>query len=208
MKEHMKNLFKNRFALVHAVIGFIGIGFFNMIMTEIQNITAVKAVAEDSTGTLAGNLGAMVFISGIIGLLILPALSDKLFAAGKTYARKLFMLLCFGVATPTFILIGFVTDLVTDYVLFAIAGFFLLSSFAIAMQWVAEGTAPIPESQSNNLLMYMGQIGGILFILLVPAVFNTGTTAVPMYNTAMYLAAAFMVVCFVLVLVFLRDKKK
>jgi MFS family permease len=202
IKGHMKNLFKNRFAIVHAVIGFIGIGYFNMLLTEIQNITAVQNVTDDQ----AGLIGAMVFIAGIIGLLILPALSDKLFAAGKTYARRLFMLMCFAVATPMLILLGFVADLNTVYILMAIIGFFLLSSFAIAMQWVAEGTAPIPESQSNNLLMYMGQIGGILFIWLVPAVFNTGTTAVPMYNNSMYLGAAFMLICFVLVFVLLRDK--
>lgn len=206
MKEIMhdaKLLFKNRFALVHAVLGFIGIGFFNMVFTLIQNITAVPNVSDDD----AGLLGAVALISGIFGLLILPALSDKLFKAGKSYARKLFMVLSFTVATPTMFIVAMVSDLTTVYVLMAMLGFFLLSSFAIAMQWVAEGTAPIPESQSNNLLMYMGQIGGILLIWLVPILFSSGTTPV-MYNNAMFLGAAFMAICLFLIFVFLKDKKR
>jgi len=204
MMHYSKLLFRNRFALVHAVLGFIGIGFFNMVFTEIQNITAVPNVSPDD----AGQLGAVALISGIIGLLLLPALSDHLFKAGKSYARKLFMVLSFTVATPTMVMVGFVSDLTTAYVLMAILGFFLLSSFAIAMQWVAEGTAPIPESQSNNLLMYMGQIGGIILIWLVPTLFNSGTIINPMYNNSMYLGAAFMAICLFLIFVFLKDKKR
>jgi MFS family permease len=164
----------------------------------------------------AGLLGGVLLISGIIGLLILPGLSDKLFTAKKTYARKLFMVLSFLVATPACLLAAITSNLTVTYVLMAVLGFFLLSAFAIAMQWVAEGTAPIPESQSNNLLMYMGQIGGILFIWLVPVLFSSyytvniqGTpTELVMYSNAMYMAMAFMIICLVLVIFVLRDKKR
>jgi len=44
-------------------------------------------------------------------------------------------------------------------------GFFLLAAGPIGFQYGAEITYPAPEGTSNGLLLWMGQISGIVFIL-------------------------------------------
>lgn len=202
----LKNLLKMRFAIVLAVTALIALGSFNAITTLLQNITGDPAVAADLPGTLAGYLGAGMILAGIVGLLILPALSDKLFKLGKNYARKAIMVLGFIAAAPISLAIGLVKDFTVLIVLTAVFGFFILPAFAVALQWIAEQTAPIPESESNNLLMYFGQIGGILFILLVPVLFNTGTIAIPNYSNAMYLFAVLGLIT-ILLLISIKERK-
>jgi MFS family permease len=201
----LKQLIHMRFAIVLGLISFISLGIFNTFTTLIQNITAVPAVANDLSGTLAGILGGVLIIAGLVGLLIVPALSDALYKRQKTYARKAFLLLAYGVTIPVMIATKFVTDFTTLVILMAINGFFMLPGLAIAVQWIAEQTAPIPESESNNLLMYLGQIGGIVFILLVPALFNTGTVAIPNYSNALILFAILLVFTCIL-LIWIKER--
>ena len=44
-------------------------------------------------------------------------------------------------------------------------GFFLLGAGPIGFQYGAEVTFPAPEGTSNGLLLFMGQISGIIFIV-------------------------------------------
>lgn len=54
-------------------------------------------------------------------------------------------------------------------------GFFLLSAGPIGFQYGAEITYPAPEGTSNNLLLVMGQISGIVFIFGMDILKSPGT---------------------------------
>ena len=61
-------------------------------------------------------------------------------------------------------------------------GFFLLGSGPVGFQYGAELTLPAPEGTSNGLLLWSGQVSGILFILAMDAFKSpdSGTMTVPL----------------------------
>ena len=154
MFDGLRETFKNRNFLLLMAVFFVGLGAFNAVTTWIEDLLKPRGFSI----TQAGLTGGVMIIGGILGAVVMPALSDKkrkrvpfIFAsvlgatlglAGVTYASSYFMLLA-----SAFVL-----------------GFFLLSAGPIGFQFGAEITRPIPEGTSNGLLLLMGQISGILFI--------------------------------------------
>jgi len=154
MFDGLKSMLRQKDFILLLVIFFIGLGMFNGISTWIENIVRPRGFSISQ----AGMLGGMMLIGGIIGAMIIPAISDKL---GK---RKPFILLA---------LIGLIPGLIGmtfahSYGWLLVSGFsfglFLLSSGPIGFQYGAEITYPAPEGTSNSLLLVMGQISGIIFI--------------------------------------------
>ena len=108
-------------------------------------------------------IGGVMVAAGIIGALVLPALSDRrrrrtpYLVVGMAGA-------CLGLAGLTFAP-GFAGVMVASLVL----GFFLLGAAPVGFQYGAEATLPAPEATSNGLLLMMGQFSGIVFILAMDA---------------------------------------
>ena len=135
---------------------FIGLGIFNAVSTVIDQICQVKGLTIDQTGLVGG----MMLIAGILGAIILPALSDKL------RKRKMFIILAMAGMTPG--LLGL--TIFHNYGLLLLSsfifGFFLLGAGApVAFQYAAEVTHPAPESTSQGLMLLVGQVSGIIFII-------------------------------------------
>ena len=108
-----------------------------------------------------GLVGGMMLVAGIIGALILPQFSDRY------CKRKAFIVLAMIGMTPGLAGLVFFSDygllLISSFAL----GFFLLGAGApVGFQYCAEVTFPAPESLSQGLLLFTGQVSGILFILL------------------------------------------
>ncbi len=110
-----------------------------------------------------------MIVGGIIGALVVPALSD--------HYRKRTPFLVAAIGGSTLGLIG-VAYVASYWLLLASAlvlGFCLLSAGPIGFQYGAEVGYPAPEGTSNGLLLMMGQISGILFIFGMDA-FKSPTT--------------------------------
>ncbi len=143
------------------LIFFVGLGIFNAISTCIDQICQTKGLTMDQTGLVGG----IMLVAGIIGAVILPVLSDKL------KKRKIFICMAMGGATPGIIGLAFFTQypwlLISSFIL----GFFLLGGGApVGFQYCAEITRPAPESISQGLLLFTGQVSGILFIVFMNSV--------------------------------------
>lgn len=157
--DGLRDTLRNRGFLLLMVIFFVGLGAFNAVTTWIEDILKPRGF----TSADAGFAGALMIFGGILGAVILPALSDR------TRRRVPFILLAIlgatlGLAGVTFA--GtFRMLLASSFVL----GFFLLSAGPIGFQYGAEITYPAPEGTSNGLLLLMGQISGILFIFAMDA---------------------------------------
>jgi MFS family permease len=100
----------------------------------------------------------LMVLGGIVGALVLPALSDR-------FRRRIpFMVLALAGATLGLVGITYATSywllLSSAFVL----GFFLLAAGPIGFQYGAEVAYPAPEGTSNGLLLLVGQISGIAFI--------------------------------------------
>ena len=131
----------------------IGMGIFNGVSTWIAAITSPKGFSP----TQAGDLGAMLLIGGIVGAIIIPALSDRL------RQRKIFLLVGVGLAVPCLIGVIYAKQYWLMAVFMFAMGFFLNSLAPIGYQYAAEITYPAPEGTSNGLLNLAGQ-SSVIFI--------------------------------------------
>jgi MFS family permease len=140
------------------LVSFIGLGLFNGITTWVEAIIRPRGFTPGDAGTL----GAMMLFGGLLGAVIMPALSDKL------HKRQIFLLLGFLLAIPG--LVG-LTYARPAWLLFASAfelGFFLVSVMPVAMQYAAEITQPTPEGTSNGLIQLFGQ-AAVVFVYIMEA---------------------------------------
>jgi MFS family permease len=158
MGEGLKKLFTNKSFLILVFLYFIGLGVFNMITTYIQVILIPKNPLEYGD-TFAGIVGGIMLLGGILGAIILSALSDKL------QKKVVITIIALVIATISLFVFTFVADAITLMIIAFLFGFGLLGAAPIALEYAVDITKPVPEASSNGILMMVGQIGGILFIL-------------------------------------------
>jgi MFS family permease len=157
----LKDILQQKDMLLTIMVFLIGLGIFNAISSMTDSISANLGV-KDSDGLIGG----MMLIGGIIGAVIIPALSDKF------RMRKRFLVICTAGALPgvlglTFTKFFFHNPATAyDMALAAsfILGFFILSAGPVGFQYAAEISYPAPESISQGLLLWVGQISGMLFV--------------------------------------------
>jgi MFS family permease len=159
MLEGLSSMIRQRDFLLLLAIFFVGLGAFNAITTWIEQILAPRGFSAIQ----AGNAGGAMIFGGILGAIILPVLSDR--------SRKRVPFLVLAVSGATLGLIGITYATRSSLLLLAsfVFGFFLLSAGPLGFQYGAEITYPAPEGTSNGLLLFMGQISGILLILALDA---------------------------------------
>lgn len=140
------------------LVSFIGLGIFNGITTWIENIIRPRGF----TPTDAGTLGALMIVGGVIGAVVMPALSDK------QHKRQLYLYIAFFGAIPGLVGLTYATNATLLFVSTFFLGFFLTSAMPIAMQYAAEVTHPTPEGTSNGLIQLFGQ-GAVVFVYIMEA---------------------------------------
>jgi MFS family permease len=153
--DGLKQMMRMRDFILLMAIFFIGLGVFNSVTTWIEDILRPRGYSI----LQAGVVGGLMVIGGILGALVLPALSDR-------YRKRVpFIILALAAATLGLVGIAFVENYSLLLLSAFVMGFFLLSAGPIGFQYGAEITYPAPEGTSNGMLLLMGQISGILFIL-------------------------------------------
>jgi MFS family permease len=183
--DGLNQMIRQRDFLLLLAIFFVGLGAFNAITTWIEQILAPRGFSAIQAG-IAG--GAMIF-GGILGAVILPLLSDR------SRKRVPFLVIAVSGAIVGLIGITYATHSGVLVVTSFLFGFFLLSAGPLGFQYGAEITYPAPEGTSNGLLLFMGQISGILFILALDAFKSpqTGSMTQPLV-----VLIALLVLCLVL----------
>jgi cyanate permease len=149
-------------------VSFIGLGIFNGITTWVENIIRPRGF----TPTDAGTLGALMIIGGVLGAVVMPALSDK------QRKRQRFLVIAFAGALPGLIGLTFASS---EFLLFSsafILGFFLVSAMPISLQYAAEVTYPTPEGTSNSLIQLFGQ-GAVVFVYVMEALKTSNGSFTP-----------------------------
>lgn len=166
-----QTLRKRGFVLLMLVF-FVGLGVFNAVTTWIEDIVRPRGFST----TQAGDMGGLMIVGGIIGALVISSLSDR-------YRKRTpFLVLALVGATMGLVGITYATGywllLTSAFVL----GFFLLSAGPVGFQYGAEVAYPAPEGTSNGLLLWVGQISGIVFILGMDSLKSpeTGSMTLPL----------------------------
>jgi sugar phosphate permease len=154
--EGFRHIIKQRDLKIVLVLFFIGLGMFNAITTCIDQICEQKGFTSEESGIIMG----IMLASGIIGAVVLPALSDKF------RKRKLFIIIGMALMTPGLIGLTLSGNFILASVSAGVMGFFLLGAGApIGFQYSAEVCYPAPESLSQGIILFAGQVSGILFVV-------------------------------------------
>lgn len=157
----VKHILRQRDMRITLLLFFVGLGIFNAVSSMTDSI-AENAGVQDSDGLIGG----LMLIGGILGASILPILSDKF------RKRKVFLVICIAGMVPGIFGLTFAGDLSTDpSTVYAISlassfvlGFFIMSAGPLGFQYAAEVCHPAPESTSQGMLLWVGQVTGLLFV--------------------------------------------
>lgn len=161
------------------MISFIGLGIFNGITTWIENIIRPRGF----TPTDAGTLGALMIVGGVIGAVVIPALSDK------QRKRQFYLYVAFVGAIPGLIGLTFASISTLLFASAFVLGFFLTSALPVAMQYAAEVTHPTPEGTSNGLIQLFGQ-AAVVFVYIMEALKSADGS----FTRALLLAVGLLIV--------------
>jgi MFS family permease len=132
-------------------------------------------------------MGALMLLAGIIGAVVLSALSDR---QGK---RVRFMVIALVAAIPGMVGVAFVSSAVLLYAFAALLGFFLVAVLPIGMQYAAEITTPTPEGTSNGLIQLCGQVSVVSVYIMAALRTGNGSFTVSLLLLAGLLAACAVV---------------
>jgi nitrate/nitrite transporter NarK len=142
------------------MLAFLGLGFFNAFTTWLEPIMAPQGFDAESAGAVGGTLIA----GGIVGSVVVPALSDRL------KRRKPFLLLCALLALPTVYPLCNTRSQALALGLGFALGFVLLPAFALLLEMCSERAGREQAGNATGLLMLMGNAGGVVMTLCVDLV--------------------------------------
>jgi MFS family permease len=157
----LKHILQNRDMRITIFLFLIGLGIFNAISSMTDSI-AERVGVEDSDGLIGG----VMLIGGIIGAVVIPTLSDRY------KRRKPFLVICIAGMLPAVAALAFAGNLAdepeTIYRISLAAsftlGFFVMSAGPLGFQYAAEISYPAPESSSQGILLWVGQLTGMIFV--------------------------------------------
>lgn len=158
MFDGLKHALRVKPFWLYLIVAFIGLGIFNGVTTWIENI--VRPRGFDPTD--AGTVGALMVVGGLVGAIVLPAMSDK------QQKRQRYLMIAFLGAIPGLLGLTFATSAVLLFASAVVMGFFLVSAMPVGLQYAAEVTYPTPEGTSNGLMQLFGQ-GAVVFVAIMEA---------------------------------------
>ncbi len=154
--DGIKQILRNRSVYFLSLALLIGSGIVNGVFTLIDGLDQEKGLGVDQ-GVL---LVALLLLGGIVGSVVVPAVSDGI------RRRKPILLVGLFVAVPATIGLVLVRSFAVETVLFFIVGFCMTGFTPLAYQYGAEITHPAPEGTSNGIFALVVQASGLLIVLM------------------------------------------
>lgn len=151
----IKDLLTNKYFLILSILFFIGLGSFNMITSYVDLIFQPRGYTAEESGII----GAIMLLGGIVGSIVMAALSDKF------QKRKLLIIISVSITTLSLGILTFAASELLVFLFSFLLGFGILSAGPVSLEYAVEITTPVPEASSNGILMMVGQVGGIIFIV-------------------------------------------
>lgn len=168
----------------YLLISFVGMGIFNGLATWVEPIIRPRGFSPDD----AGDLGALMLVGGVLGAVILPALSDR------QRKRKRFLFIGVGLSIPWLLGLTYATTLWQLLTSAFLLGFFLVSAAPVGMQYAAEISQPTPEGTSNGIVQLCGQVAVVFVYGMEELQDWTGSWRPPLLIAAGLLAVSALLV--------------
>ncbi len=182
--QGIRHILRIRDFVILGFIALIGIGVFNGLATWLEKILNEL---HQIPMTDAGIIAAILILSGIIGCVVIPLISDRVMK------RKPFLLLASAVGTVSIIALmvakGFAANMVNGIFL----GFFLISALPIMLTMSAEITGARFAGISVGYLQLLGNAAAVAIVPIMESVRNTtGQFTWPLAFIAGLLGIAFI----------------
>jgi len=158
----IKALFARKQYLLVLFVGFISIGLLNTLLSMIESILAPKGMME-----MAGIAGVVFIVAGIAGAVIVPLISDKIQRRMALIKGGILLLVCL------LAVLAFVDTVAVVMTVYGLMGFLVMGLAPILFQHGAETAYPSKEGTSFGLVMLMGQVSGLVFVLLFEIIGET-----------------------------------
>lgn len=152
----LKKLAKNPQYILVLIICFISIGAFNTILSLVETIFMPRGM----TSMEAGLAGAIFVVAGIFGAIILPIISDWM------RVRVPFFIGAISSLVPLYLCLTFLNGFIPIMIFSGITGFIIMGVAPILFQYGSEAAYPISEGTSLGIILLMGQLSGVLFVLI------------------------------------------
>ncbi|HET6486797.1 MAG TPA: MFS transporter [Spirochaetia bacterium] len=154
--DSLKQILRSKDVYLLALALFIGSGIVNGVFTLIDGLSQEKSFTTDQGVVLT----ALLLVGGIVGSVVVPALSDGL------RRRKLVVMIAILVGVPSTLGMVFGTGYLLECVCFFAMGLCVTGATPVAYQYGAEITHPAPEGTSNGIFALMVQASGLLIVLM------------------------------------------
>jgi len=188
LTEGLRQLFKNKQFIILFIAFFVVLGIFNTVLTLIQQLVDPRGTFDVA---FSGIVGGLILIGGIIGSLVSSALNDKF------KKPLLILIISLLISTVSLFVLAFAYDQITLCLSGFFFGFGVLAAAPVSLEYAVDITTPVPEASSNGMLMMIGQVGGILFVLIFPEI----TILNALGNADLILAMIIQAVLFTIVLI-------
>ena len=193
-KEGIKFALKKKNFILALLMFFCVFGVFNTFFTMIEPILR-NLTNEGVDATQVGIIGVIILGIGIIGSLIISVISDK----DKQHKRLPYMIVVNIIGCVGFALFLAMKGFGGLAIAAAIYGFFIVGGAPLTLTFAAESCYPTSEGTSEGLLMFMGNVAGVIF-LGAASLFGT--------NHRMLMVAMIAVTVFYIVLMFFAKEIK
>jgi MFS family permease len=182
--QGIKHILKMRNFVALGFIALIGIGVFNGLATWLEKILNEL---HQIPMTDAGIISAILVLSGIVGCVIIPVVSDKIMR------RKPFLLLASAVGAVCIIALmvakGYAANMVNGIFL----GFFLISALPIMLTMSAEITGARFAGISVGYLQLLGNAAAVAIVPIMESMHGvTGQYILPLAFIAGLLGISFI----------------
>lgn len=158
-KSGIKGAMKKKDFVLALIVFFCMFGVFNTFFTMIEPILReLSGDAVDSTQVEI--LGVVILVSGIVGSVIISMISDKdKFQRRLPYAIGANIIGTVGLVV--FIFAGIFTMMLIASLLY---GIFIVGAAPLILTFSAEAAFPTSEGTSEGLLMWAGNVAGVIFL--------------------------------------------
>lgn len=148
-------LLANRRLQVLVVLALLGLGYFNGLTTWLEQLLAPRGLDAES----AGAVGGVIVVAGILGAMVVPAISDKV------RARRTPLIVCVAAATVANLWIVSAWSFRSLLISGGLLGFFFMPAFALLLAMTGEVVEKQDAGAATGLLMLAGNGGGVIVIL-------------------------------------------
>ena len=164
--QGIKQILKTRDFVVLGFIALIGIGVFNGLATWLEKI--LNELHQIPMAD-AGIISAILVLSGIIGCIVIPLVSDRIMK------RKPFLLLASGVGAVCIVALMMAKGYATNMINGIFLGFFLISALPIMLTMSAEITGARFAGISVGYLQLLGNAAAVAIVPIMESMHGITT---------------------------------